>query len=194
MSRSWRQQHNSCGPEIFFRNGDGWSSEVNKVQRGLKFSVVFLVKHNFLWLIPEAAPNILQRQPCLRENSYPSCHLCFPSLADEFRGAAQSGTPEADGEQWGQRATHNTSAFPTCKAGLCQLASPLLSAPVWEQRGVSTITPMPGWWSGGSPSVPGCRGAGELAGFQAVLLGECLHRSCWFIITCWRTGEYAQRG
>lgn len=74
---------------------------MNKVQRGLKFSVVFLVKHNFLWLIPEAAPNILQRQPCLRENSYPSCHLCFPSLADEFRGAAQSGTPEADGEQLG---------------------------------------------------------------------------------------------
>lgn len=195
MSRSWRQQHNSCGPEIFFRNGDGWSSEVNKVQRGLKFSVVFLVKHNFLWLIPEAAPNILQRQPCLRENSY----LCLSPLFSIPWGWVQGCCPKWDPRsRWraigGREQLTTPLPFPPAKPA-CVSSPHHFFQPLCGSRGESPPSPpcLAGE-VGGAPLSQAVGGAGEWAGFQAVLLGECLHRSCWFIINCWRTGEYAQRG
>lgn len=105
--------------------------------------------------------------------------------------------PEADGEQQGRRATHNTSAFPTRKGGMCQLSSPLLPAHVWEQRAISTSAPCLAGKVGEPlcPRLPGSRGGSRIPGSAVRHMREGhLCRSCRCIITCWRTKEYAWKG
>lgn len=146
----------------FFRNGGGWSSEENEVQRWLKLSVMFLVKHNLLWLIPKAASHLLQRQP---EGKHVTS--IFHPLGMSS-GVLPKVGPQRRMERGGGREQLTTPLpFPPAKPGC--VSSPHFFQPLVGAEG--NLHHQPGWQSRGSPSVPGCRGAGEGAGSQAVLRG-----------------------
>lgn len=169
------------GTGIFFRNCGRWSSQS-----------CFSCSTAPAALIPEPVPQLLQRQPCLRKSPTRGCPLPSLSPGDVFRDAAQSGT---DGEGGGREQL--AAPIPSPPAKLECLSPPHSSRHVWEQGGVSAITPMADW-QGKGPSVPEAvrvQGREQDPGSATgQMREEHLCRSWRFIINCWRIGEYVWRG
>jgi len=71
---------------------------------------------------------------------------------DEFTDAAQSGTPEVDGEGGGREQLAAPLPFLPAKLGCLSSSYPFRN--VWEQGGVLVITPMSSWQGRGSFPCP----------------------------------------